>query len=133
MHDAVALANWICVLHPKKPTDIDFAFKEYYKERFPIAKETFANSQLMSKLVGKNLHAIIVKNTLKRFPVWLWKRMFIKAIKARPQVSFLPLVEDKGTVPPMRQPSLYKTLALLEKRAKEEAKKAHASAATVAV
>lgn len=53
MHDAVALANWICALHPKKPTHIDLAFKEYYKERFPIARETFSHSQMMSKLVGK--------------------------------------------------------------------------------
>ena len=53
MHDAVALANWICALYPKKPADIDFAFKEYYNERFPIAKVAFAHSQLMSKLVGK--------------------------------------------------------------------------------
>ncbi|KAG0068341.1 hypothetical protein BGZ92_004906 [Podila epicladia] len=132
MHDAVALANWICALHPKKLTDIDLTFKEYYKERFPIAREAFEYSQMMSQLVGKDLHAIIVKNTLKRLPNWLWKRMMTKAIKARPQVSFLPLVEDKGTVPPMRQPSLYKTLALLERRMKE-AKKAHTSTATVAV
>ncbi|KAF9285562.1 hypothetical protein BGZ74_001459 [Mortierella antarctica] len=133
MHDAVALANWICALHPKKPADIDLAFKEYYKERFPIAKETFDNSQLMSKLVGKDFHAIVVKNMLKRLPAWLWKRMLVKSIMARPQVSFLPLVEDKGTVPPMRQPSLYKTLPHLEKRAKEEAHKGLARAGTVAV
>ncbi|KAF9326181.1 hypothetical protein BG006_010372, partial [Podila minutissima] len=133
MHDAVALANWICALHPKKPADIDLAFKEYYKERFPIAKETFENSQLMSKLVGKNFQAIVVKNMLKRLPPWLWKKMNMKALKARPQASFLPLVEDKGTVPPMHQPSLYKTLPLLEKRAKEEAYKNVASAGTVAV
>ncbi|KAG0025898.1 hypothetical protein BGZ82_009788 [Podila clonocystis] len=133
MHDAVALANWICALNPKKPSDIDLVFKEYYKERFPIAKEVFANSQMMSKLVGKNFHATVVKNVLKRLPDWLWKQLVIKSIKARPQISFLPLVEDKGTVPPMRQPSLYKTLALLEKRAKEEAKNDPASEGPVAV
>lgn len=54
---------------------------------------------------------------LKRLPLWLWKRLLAKKIEARPQVSFLPLVEDKGTKPPTPQPSLYKTLALLETRA----------------
>ncbi|KAG0072449.1 hypothetical protein BGZ92_004065, partial [Podila epicladia] len=133
MHDAVALANWICALHPKKPADIDLAFKEYYKERFPIAQDAYAHSQMLSKLVGKDLHAIIVKSMLKRLPAWLWKQMLIKGIKTRPQVSFLPLVEDKGNVPPVRQPSLYKTLALLEKRAKFEAMTDLISSETVAV
>ncbi|KAI9240078.1 MAG: hypothetical protein BYD32DRAFT_193624 [Podila humilis] len=123
MHDAVALANWICALYPKKPADIDIAFKEYYNERFPIAKEAFAHSQLMSKMVGKNLHSMAVKNYIRRIPSWLWKRIMTKPILARPQASFLPLVEDKGTKPVIRQPSLYKTLPILEKRAKEEAKK----------
>ncbi|KAF9276730.1 hypothetical protein BGZ74_003549, partial [Mortierella antarctica] len=80
-----------------------------------------------------DFHAIVVKNMLRRLPPWLWKQMVIKTLKARPQASFLPLVEDKGTVPPTRQPSLYKTLPLLEKRVKEEAKKDLASARTVAV
>ena len=31
----------------------------------------------------------------------------------RPQIWFLPLVEDKGTVPPKYQPSLQKNLPLL--------------------
>ncbi|KFH63684.1 hypothetical protein MVEG_10377 [Podila verticillata NRRL 6337] len=124
MHDAVALANWICALYPKKPADIDLAFKEYYNERFPIAKEAFAHSQLMSKMVGKNLHSMAVKNFIRRIPSWLWKRIVAKSVLARPQASFLPLVEDKGTKPAIRQPSLYKTLPILEKRAKEEAKNA---------
>ncbi|KAG0025899.1 hypothetical protein BGZ82_009789 [Podila clonocystis] len=123
MHDAVALANWICALSPKKPVDTDLVFKEYYQERYPVAKETFATSQMLSRLVGKNFHSTAVKALIKKSPLWLWKRIVAKMILSRPQVSFLPLVEDNGTVPPIRQPSLYKTLALLEKRAKEEGKK----------
>lgn len=42
-------------------------------------------------------------------------------ITCRPQVSFLPLVEDKGTIKTAPQPSLEKTLLILRKR--EEAKK----------
>jgi len=64
-----------------------------------------------------------VTQMLKRLPLWLWKRLLAKKIEARPQVSFLPLVEDKGTTPPAPQPSLYKTLALLEKCAKAETEK----------
>jgi len=69
MHDAVALANWICALHPKKPDDINFVFTEYYEERFPIAKDTFSNSQKYSKLAGKvtwclflNVEAMLIRS-----------------------------------------------------------------------
>ncbi|KAF9393813.1 hypothetical protein CPC16_001065 [Podila verticillata] len=134
MHDAVALANWICVLRPKNPADINVAFEEYYKERFPIAKDTFSNSQMYSKLAGKDFRAMAVTHLLKRLPLWLWKRLLAaKKNEARPQVSFLPLVEDKGARPPAPQPSLYKTLALLETRAKAETKKNHSTYMSVAV
>lgn len=39
-------------------------------------------------------------------------------VKSKTQVSFLPLVEDKGTVKAAAQPSLDKTLTILEQRAK---------------
>lgn len=45
-------------------------------------------------------------------------KLFIRKIAAaRPQVSFLPLVEDKGATKPIYQPSLEKTLAIHQARA----------------
>lgn len=53
IHDAVALANWICALEPKKMEGIEKVFKEYYDERYPNAKEVFKNSQMFRNVVGK--------------------------------------------------------------------------------
>lgn len=53
MHDAVALANWICSLESTKLSEIESVFQEYQAERLPIAKQTFATSQMFSKMGGK--------------------------------------------------------------------------------
>lgn len=57
---------------------------------------------------------------MKRIPPWLQRKIVIKMTETRPQVSFLPLVEDKGTVKPIYQASLQKTLAILKRRAANE-------------
>lgn len=53
MHDAVALANWICTLQTKALPEIEAIFKEYRKERYPIAKDMFATSKMMRYTGGK--------------------------------------------------------------------------------
>jgi len=50
-------------------------------------------------------------------PRWLMKRIIVKMVAARPQLSFLPLVEDTGSTKPIYQPSLEKTLAIHKARA----------------
>ncbi|KAF9374045.1 hypothetical protein CPC16_001521, partial [Podila verticillata] len=114
MHDAVALANWISSLEGTTLEHIQAIFKEYYAERFPIAKETFATSQMLSKIPGKGFVSRVTKGIFKRMPAWMWHMMIVRLAAARPQVSFLPLVEDKGTKKVQPQPSLFKTLALRE-------------------
>ncbi|KAG0026442.1 hypothetical protein BGZ82_009469 [Podila clonocystis] len=123
MHDAVALANWICSLESTKMSEIESVFKEYQAERLPIAKQTFATSQMFSKMGGKDLSAIVLRCFIKRMPAWLWRRVLIKMCQARPKASFLPLVEDKGTEPPLYQASFEKTLAIIEERNKVKAMK----------
>ncbi|KAF8998074.1 hypothetical protein BGZ52_010885, partial [Haplosporangium bisporale] len=53
MHDAVALANWICTLQTKAQPEIEAIFKEYRNERYPIAKKAFESSKLMRLTGGK--------------------------------------------------------------------------------
>ncbi|KAG0333475.1 hypothetical protein BG000_009119 [Podila horticola] len=119
MHDAVTLANWIHTLRLPKVSDIEAAFKEYQKERYPVAKAAFESSQLFTRLWGKNLAALISRAMMKwMMPRWLWRRILSKLASSRPQVSFLPLVENNGTGKIARQPSLYKTLAILEQQVK---------------
>ncbi|KAG0342754.1 hypothetical protein BG000_001614 [Podila horticola] len=106
IHDAVTLANWISTLRLASVSDMEKVFKEYRKERYPIAKENFANSQMFAHNFGKNTLSVMIRAFMKHMPAWLWKRICIKMISARPQAAFLPLVEDLGTVKPMPQRSL---------------------------
>jgi hypothetical protein len=62
----------------------------------------------------------------------LWKKIIAKGTASRPQVSFLPLVEDKGTTRPIPQPSLKKTLPLIEKKVAAEAAEAEKAAKAAA-
>ncbi|KAG0023641.1 hypothetical protein BGZ81_008050 [Podila clonocystis] len=113
VHDAVALANWLCSLQSTSLRTLARVFKEYHAERHPIAKQNLRNSQMLCALGGKTFMAKILRAIFKRLPRWVWNRFFLVAMsRARPQVSFLPLVNDTGSVPPLYQPSLYKTLAL---------------------
>lgn len=60
---------------------------------------------------------------MKRIPSFLWKRLIIKLSASRPQVSFLPLIEDNSKARPLHQPSLHKTLAILKEQALTKSKK----------
>ncbi|KAG0334034.1 hypothetical protein BG000_008694 [Podila horticola] len=118
MHDAVCLANWINTLQTKKLPDLRRVFKEYYTERYPIAKDTFERSQMLSKIPGKSFQSKCARAMMRNMPAWLMRRLLVQLARSRPQVSFLPQVEDKGTIKPLYQRSLHKTLAILEQRKK---------------
>lgn len=53
IHDAVTLANWIATLKSKSLPEVETIFKEYYTERYPVAKAAFKTSQQFSKLMTK--------------------------------------------------------------------------------
>ncbi|KAG0342742.1 hypothetical protein BG000_001602 [Podila horticola] len=76
---------------------VEAIFKEYHTERLPVAKEAYETSQLFTKNLGK--------------------RLIIKLSASRPQVSFLPLIDDNSKARPLYQPSLHKTLAILKEQA----------------
>ncbi|KAG0330710.1 hypothetical protein BG000_011556 [Podila horticola] len=131
MHDAVALANWICSLQSKDYAELEPIFKEYKAERYPIAKENFAYSQQLKNIGGKNLMSKMSRQIFRHMPKWLWRLALIKNAKLRPQASFLPPVEDNGTVKVAYQPSLHKTLAILKERAEAEKRKDGVAVVTV--
>ncbi|KAI1314755.1 hypothetical protein EDD11_001724 [Mortierella claussenii] len=112
MQDAIALSNWISVLSSAAIEDVEKVFKEYKAERYPVAKASFANGQALSKVTARNWKAKLARYITYHMPAWLWKIVLTRLVESRPQVSFLPLVKDQGTVPPKYQPSLEKTLAI---------------------
>ncbi|KAK3805212.1 MAG: hypothetical protein JOS17DRAFT_808613 [Linnemannia elongata] len=107
MHDAIALANRINGL-PFHPTadEIEAAFREYQNERAEWVNAAFENSKLMRNMVGQSISSRITRAIIKRLPTWLMRKMESQQYCHRPQVAFLPLVEDKGTFRPGPQPSL---------------------------
>ncbi|KAG0349381.1 hypothetical protein BG004_007008 [Podila humilis] len=121
MHDAVALANWLVTLQGKSIPELRTVFKEYYAERHPIAKDTYERSQMLSKIPGKNFQAKFTRAMMRHMPAWLMRRLLVQLASSRPQISFLPQVEDKGTTRPLYQRSLHKTRTILEMRRKEAA------------
>ncbi|KAG0081650.1 hypothetical protein BGZ93_002657, partial [Podila epicladia] len=78
-----------------------------------------------------NLASKATRQLFRHMPKWLWRLAMIKNAKIRPQASFLPQVEDNGTVKASYQPSLHKTLAILKERAEAEKRKNGAAAVAV--
>ncbi|KAG0019142.1 hypothetical protein BGZ82_000235 [Podila clonocystis] len=120
MHDTVALANWISTLQKPKLADIEAIFAEYQAERLPAAKEAAARTQLFKRMGGQGVVAALSRTLFHYMPRFILKQLLVKMTEIRPQVSFLPLVEDTGCYPPKYQPSLEKTLAIHKGRAAEE-------------
>jgi len=96
----------MAALESKDIKDLDMIFEEYQAERHPIAKETFIRSQAFGKILGKNLQAKVIRTLVKHTPPWMQRKINTKATETRSQVSFLPLVEDRGSVKPIYQLSL---------------------------
>ncbi|GJJ71455.1 hypothetical protein EMPS_03805 [Entomortierella parvispora] len=113
MHDAICLANWINVLPSLDIAALETIFEEYQRERQPVAVENFKKSQVYATGSAKTILGAVMRFIQRRMPHWLWMRILKSEPTDRPQVSFLPLVEDKGTIPPAPQPSLTKTLEIL--------------------
>ncbi|KAF9391886.1 hypothetical protein CPC16_003799 [Podila verticillata] len=124
MHDAIALANWIVSLESPSMVDVENAFKEYHAERFPIAKDEFDTSQGFTDILGKGYRSTLTRFVLGWLPASVFRKIIIKMSLVRPQASFLPLIEDKGTLEKVPQPSLIKTLPILEARALSKARAA---------
>ncbi|KAF9311538.1 hypothetical protein BG003_007304 [Podila horticola] len=119
MHDAVALANWICALEPRSLKELEVVFKEYHAERHPAAKELFAFSQFFGKMGSKSLAGKLIVTATLYMPKWLWSLIIEKAVASRPQASFLPLINDTGRGKPKYQPSLHKTIEIFKKKARQ--------------
>jgi hypothetical protein len=54
-------------------------------------------------------------------PHWLWRLFLAKISAQRPQASFLPYVEDNGTVKAAYQHSYVKTAKMMKDQAAAEA------------
>ncbi|KAF9344542.1 hypothetical protein BGX26_004254, partial [Mortierella sp. AD094] len=92
--------------------EVEKAFEEYKTERYPDAKDTHDQGHMLSKILEKGFEGDAMRFLAKHMPPWLNKLVLVKISAMRPQVSFLPLVTDNGTVKKAYQRSLEMTLSI---------------------
>ncbi|KAF9206978.1 hypothetical protein BGZ49_001459 [Haplosporangium sp. Z 27] len=112
MLDAVILANAIYEIADNATyKNIQSAFKEYYNERYPLAKADLESSQRMSKLVaGQNwFDNLFRKIIFTFFPSMTMRYSIFKSLEYRPQASFLPKIPYRGSgnVKPQKESKRY--------------------------
>ncbi|KAF9923164.1 hypothetical protein BGZ67_010058 [Mortierella alpina] len=112
MQDAVVLSNWIAALPHLEDQDTEKIFEEYKKERYPVVMAAYYVGRTFSKVSGISFTSRIVRFLTKNVPKFLWLVVLKVMAQSRPQVWFLKVAEDRGTVPPIDQPSLRKNLAM---------------------
>ncbi|KAH7056139.1 hypothetical protein BKA57DRAFT_449880 [Linnemannia elongata] len=117
MQDALALANLIYALPTNSSSEITNAFKEYQNERYDPAVAAFKSSQMLSKIMDRGIEGKIAVMVSQNLPEFLWRKFVRKLVLNRPQASFLPLAEDRGTAAPNVSPSSEKARVVFERRA----------------
>ncbi|KAF9364099.1 hypothetical protein BGX34_002511 [Mortierella sp. NVP85] len=106
IHDAVVLANCLLELKDLSLRNITNAFKDYYAQRYPRVKSQFSSTRTATKLVvGQSFTERLTRYAfLNWLPSSMRQRMFDDHAAYRPQVSFMPKAENRGTasVVPMK-------------------------------
>ncbi|GJJ71460.1 hypothetical protein EMPS_03810 [Entomortierella parvispora] len=111
--DAVVLGNWIASIADCSIRSTENVFKAFKAERFPVVMAAYKQGHLLSKVNAKaTWKSRVIRYMTKNSPDWVWRMVLRRMAEDRPQLWFLPLVSDRGTVPPKYQPSLQKNLHL---------------------
>ncbi|KAF9358726.1 hypothetical protein BGX26_001065 [Mortierella sp. AD094] len=100
MHDAVILTNCINEMKDASVNSIKAAFQSYYDQRFNYSNEQFKNSSAMSRtMFGQTRSERFLRNIILNYlPTWVQRKDFAKTLSYRPQIAWLPLAENRGTV-----------------------------------
>ncbi|KAF9103327.1 hypothetical protein BGX27_010625 [Mortierella sp. AM989] len=99
--DAIVLANCIYKMPDCSSKSIEAVFKEYYRQRYPHAEHAYEQSVGMSKVLnGQNWHERLLRYVVLNYvPSWLLEKQHDVAMKYRPQIAWLPLIENRGNGP----------------------------------
>ncbi|KAG0006942.1 hypothetical protein BGZ65_001429 [Modicella reniformis] len=99
IHDAIVLANCLLELKDLGLKNITGAFRDYYEQRYPRVKSQFSSSRATTKLViGQSFSERLTRYAyLNWVPSSVRQRMFDDNAAYRPQVSFIPKAENRGT------------------------------------
>ncbi|KAG0260759.1 hypothetical protein BGZ95_004362, partial [Linnemannia exigua] len=114
LHDAIALANLLYALPSSTNEEVTKVFEEYREERHPIVSQTFKSAQLIRKMTDRGIDGAMTLYLATNMPGWLWRMLLASTLKARPQVGFLPVIKNKGTVAPISSSSFLKAKAVYD-------------------
>ncbi|KAG0320576.1 hypothetical protein BGZ97_013194 [Linnemannia gamsii] len=100
MQDAVVLANCLYDLTDLSPESLSAAFEDYRSQRFKEAKKQVTNSKINARISsGQTFIEKIIRHLVLNFiPTSVRARQFSKAAAYRPQVAYLPMVTERGSV-----------------------------------
>ncbi|KAF9400185.1 hypothetical protein BGX21_004830 [Mortierella sp. AD011] len=99
MKDAVVLAN--CLYNMKDVSDesIETAFANYYRQRYFEANAVLKSGVIYSKIMfgHKWIDRLLRKIVFNCLPGWLRMKEVNNGLANRPQINWLPLVENRGS------------------------------------
>ncbi|KAF9912938.1 hypothetical protein EC991_007552 [Linnemannia zychae] len=96
--DCISLANALYDMNTVSDDDITKAFKRYTNERYPITKNAVSGSHSFGKLMNiKGKVSDFVRTiTFNKVPPWILRLATDKLHLNRPQLTYLPMVPDRG-------------------------------------
>ncbi|KAG0258577.1 hypothetical protein BG011_003206 [Mortierella polycephala] len=109
MNDALVLANYLNTLVSNDVEEVQRVLRAYKEEQFPHGKAAVKISAGMTNFVKHDFMGFIARKVINNIPRSIWFMIRAKTCAYRPQIAFLPHVEDKGTHKPIHQPSLETT------------------------
>ncbi|KAF8938580.1 hypothetical protein EDD21DRAFT_120347 [Dissophora ornata] len=105
LQDAVVLTNCIHNMPDWSSQSIKAAFEEYHQQRFERVEDQFQRSGYTAKIMcGQTWSERISRFVmLKLSPDRILERAFANVFEYRPQIAWLPLIENRGTIPVLPQ------------------------------
>ncbi|KAF9930563.1 hypothetical protein FBU30_000352 [Linnemannia zychae] len=109
IQDAIVLCNYLYAMQlgPINSKTITHAFEQYRLERYASARQAYDTSERFRQLFRKRWINGVIRFMIKYIPQMIWNKVFDKVYSNRPQVAFLPLVKDRGSVKAFPQKSLH--------------------------
>jgi len=129
------LANCLYDLEDKSAKSVKVAFQSYYEQRYPMAEKVYMMSGVLSKVMsGRAWHDRLVRwLAMTILPQSVQKRQYVKEVAYRPQVMFLPVVNNPDMVPALPQKPCKRYLRESREKEAKEKKKAANEEVAVAV
>ncbi|KAF9997984.1 hypothetical protein BGZ79_008325, partial [Entomortierella chlamydospora] len=106
MQDAVILVNCLHDIGNEYTVEnLTVAFQEYYRQRYLRSADLVKGSNTMGKIMsGQTWSERIIRHTLFNFiPNSVQAKISAKVASYRPQITWLPLIENRGTTPVLPQ------------------------------